>query len=125
MSIFTCETINATHEFLANGKRWWIASTDAGYLAGMVSVETVGDEWAWINDLFVVEPYRRQGVAKLLLSVLEDFASRDSSLVGVACAINRGNGPSCNLFRSRSYAHCYTYPESGTRMYSRRFERSH
>lgn len=67
------------------------------------SFSSVSMKRVWIlNDLFVDEPYRKQGIAKLLMSAAEQFA-RESGAVRLVLATQISNVAAQALYESLGY----------------------
>ncbi|QYO61985.1 GNAT family N-acetyltransferase [Leptolyngbya sp. 7M] len=67
------------------------------------SFSSVSMQRVWIlNDLFVVENYRKQGVANLLMDVAEQYA-RSSGAVRIVLATQITNIAAQRLYESRNY----------------------
>ena len=76
---------DSRHTYLDNGKLEVLAiDQDAGNIprpVGKIAAEDHCTGWVWINDLFVVEDMRRQGIArKLVLAAMR--GSEDFSVAG-------------------------------------------
>jgi ribosomal protein S18 acetylase RimI-like enzyme len=68
------------------------------------SFSSVSMKRIWIlNDLFVMEQYRQQGVAKALMKAAADFA-RESGAVRVALSTQISNGAAQALYESLGYS---------------------
>jgi ribosomal protein S18 acetylase RimI-like enzyme len=67
------------------------------------SFSSVSMKRIWIlNDLFVMEQYRQQGVAKALMNAAENFA-RESGAVRIALSTQVSNGAAQALYKSLGY----------------------
>ncbi|HEY9296767.1 MAG TPA: GNAT family N-acetyltransferase [Phormidium sp.] len=67
------------------------------------SFSSVSMKRIWIlNDLFVEQAYRKQGVAKLLLSAAEDFA-RQTGAIRISLATQISNVAAQSLYESLGY----------------------
>jgi ribosomal protein S18 acetylase RimI-like enzyme len=79
-----------------------------GYTVGFIqlypSFSSVSMKRVWIlNDLFVDEDYRGNGVAKSLMSAAENFA-RETGSVRIVLATQISNVAAQSLYESRGYA---------------------
>jgi GNAT superfamily N-acetyltransferase len=84
----------------------FVASND-GHIAGFTqlypSFSSVSMRRVWIlNDLFVEQACRKQGVAKLLLSTAEDFA-RQTGAIRISLATQTSNIVAQSLYESLGY----------------------
>lgn len=82
-------------------------AVDRGYIVGFTqlypSFSSVSMKQVWIlNDLFVKEEYRNQGVAKLLISKAEEFAQATQA-VRMVLATQISNIAAQRLYESRGY----------------------
>lgn len=113
--------LDSRHPNLANGKIWLYATHD-DHVIGQISIEDKGNEWAWINDLFVAAPFRRCGWATKLVSGAMDrahlIAAGKEGTRGAACGIGSDNAASIALFERLGFSWCFTYPDSPVRLYS-------
>jgi ribosomal protein S18 acetylase RimI-like enzyme len=78
-----------------------------GHIVGFTqlypSFSSVSMKRVWIlNDLFVEQTYRKQGVAKLLLSTAEDFA-RQTEAIRISLATQISNVAAQSLYESLGY----------------------
>lgn len=72
------------------------------------------DNWVWINDLFVHDDYRREGVASNLLELcLEKAGSFFNAPHGFLTNILPANVPSQALFRKFGFWHVYSWKSDG------------
>lgn len=68
------------------------------------SFSSVSMKQIWIlNDLFVEEAYRRKGVAKLLISAAEEFASKTGA-IRIVLATQISNTAAQSLYELRGYS---------------------
>jgi GNAT superfamily N-acetyltransferase len=75
----------------------------AGFIQLYPSFSSVSMKRVWIlNDLFVQETYRKQGVAKLLMDAAEGFA-RETGAVRITLATQISNVVAQSLYESRGY----------------------
>ena len=82
-------------------------ATDNGHSIGFTqlypSFSSVSMQRIWIlNDLFVVENYRKKGVAKLLMNAAAEFA-RATGAVRIVLSTQIANTPAQNLYASLGY----------------------
>ncbi|MBD2465843.1 GNAT family N-acetyltransferase [Oscillatoria sp. FACHB-1407] len=76
----------------------------AGFTQLYPSFSSVSMKRVWIlNDLFVVENYRKQGIANLLMDTAEQYA-RDTNAVRIILATQITNTAAQILYESRNYA---------------------
>jgi GNAT superfamily N-acetyltransferase len=80
---------------------------EGGYIVGFTqlypSFSSVSMKRVWIlNDLFVEEPYRNKGVAKLLMNAAEEFA-RETGAVRIILSTQISNIAAQALYESRGY----------------------
>ncbi|WP_271254347.1 GNAT family N-acetyltransferase [Pseudanabaena sp. Chao 1811] len=103
--------LNAAKNFLqdrlqAQDSTIFIAS-EGGHVVGFTqlypSFSSVSMKRVWIlNDLFVDEPYRKQGVAKLLMNAAEQFA-RETGAVRLVLETQISNIAAQSLYESLGY----------------------
>jgi ribosomal protein S18 acetylase RimI-like enzyme len=80
------------------------------------SFSSVSMKCIWIlNDLFVKEPYRNQGAAKLLLSAAADFA-RETEAVRIILATQTSNTAAQALYESLGFAKDYEFDHYALRV---------
>ncbi len=84
------------------------AAKDNGEIIGFTqlypSFSSVSMKRVWIlNDLYVEEPYRRKGAAKLLMNAAEDYA-KESGAVRLILATQISNTNAQKLYEARGYA---------------------
>lgn len=96
------------NERFKNGDSKIFVAQDNGTTLGFTqlypSFSSVSMKQIWIlNDLFVVESYRRRGVAKLLMDAAEKYAL-DSGAVRIVLATQISNTSAQKLYESRRYA---------------------
>jgi len=103
--------LEAAKEFLKerfnNNDSVVFVANDNGKLIGFTqlypSFSSVSMKRVWIlNDLYVEEPYRRRGIAKLLMSVAEEYA-KESGAVKVILATHISNITAQKLYEARDY----------------------
>ena len=80
---------------------------DQGLMVGFTQIypsfSSVALKRTWIlNDLFVEEPYRKKGVAKLLIKAAENFA-RETGAVRIILATQISNVAAQSLYESLEY----------------------
>ncbi|MBN1399800.1 MAG: GNAT family N-acetyltransferase [Anaerolineae bacterium] len=81
----------------------FLVAEDAGSVAGFLDVTVDHDSWeAWVQHLIVHPPYRRQGVAMMLLEGAEQW-TRGSRLRSLTAALQPKNDPAIQLFAKRNY----------------------
>jgi GNAT superfamily N-acetyltransferase len=85
-----------------------LVASDNGRVVGFTqlypSFSSVSMQRVWIlNDLFVEETYRKQGVAKLLLGAAENFA-RETGAVRIILATQISNMAAQALYESLGYS---------------------
>lgn len=74
-----------------------------GFIQLYPSFSSVSMKRVWIlNDLFVDEPYRKQGIAKLLMNAAEQFA-RQTGAVRLVLATQISNIAAQTLYESLGY----------------------
>jgi GNAT superfamily N-acetyltransferase len=67
------------------------------------SFSSVSMNRVWIlNDLFIDEPYRNQGIARLLMGAAENFA-KETAATRIILATQVANLPARSLYRSLGY----------------------
>lgn len=84
---------------------FWAHQSDqaAGFTQLYPSFSSVSMRPIWIlNDLFVAERYRQQGIATQLMEAAETFA-RDTGAVRLALATQIANRPAQALYEARGY----------------------
>jgi ribosomal protein S18 acetylase RimI-like enzyme len=75
----------------------------AGFTQLYPSFSSVSMQRVWIlNDLFVAEAYRQQGVASLLMDAAEQYAA-DSGAIRIVLATQMTNTTAQKLYESRHY----------------------
>lgn len=84
-----------------------LVASNNGHIVGFTqlypSFSSVSMKRIWIlNDLFVAQACRKQGVAKLLLSTAEDFA-RQTGAIRISLATQTSNVPAQSLYESLGY----------------------
>lgn len=84
------------------------AAKDNGEIIGFTqlypSFSSVSMKRVWIlNDLYVEEPYRRKGAAKLLMNAAEEYA-KESGAVRLILATQISNTNAQKLYEARGYA---------------------
>jgi ribosomal protein S18 acetylase RimI-like enzyme len=103
--------LDAAREFLKErfqkGDSTVFVATDDEHVAGFIqlysSFSSVLMKRVWIlNDLFVQETYRKQGVAKLLMDAAEGFA-RETGAVRITLATQISNVVAQSLYESCGY----------------------
>ena len=103
--------LEAAKEFLKerfnNNDSIVFAANDNGELVGFTqlypSFSSVSMKRVWIlNDLYVEESYRRRGIAKLLMSVAEEYA-KENGAVRVVLATQIYNITAQKLYEARDY----------------------
>jgi ribosomal protein S18 acetylase RimI-like enzyme len=90
-----------------NGDSILFVAIDQGQIVGFTqlypSFSSVLMKRIWIlNDLFVVEPYRQQGVAKALINAAANFA-RETGAVRIALSTQKFNKTAQALYESLGY----------------------
>ncbi len=84
--------------------RCFLVADELGVVLGYLSMVVRRDNWqGWIEHLVVHRPYRRRGVASMLLEGGEVWA-RSSALRGVTAVVQSKNDPATSLFPQRGYA---------------------
>lgn len=83
------------------------AANDNGKLVGFTqlypSFSSVSMKRVWIlNDLYVEESHRRRGIAKLLMSVAEEYA-KESGAIRVILSTQNSNITAQKLYETRGY----------------------
>lgn len=120
--------LDSTNEFLDNGRIYYnvtygreiVAMCSLGKLSKSV------DEFAFINDLFVKEGFRRLGIAEKLINHIictyRDYKIPKTlpNLKGLICCISSENIPSIKLVEKLGFTHSYTYDDK-SRMYNYHF----
>ncbi|MBD2563538.1 MULTISPECIES: GNAT family N-acetyltransferase [Nostoc] len=103
--------LEAAKEFLKerfkNNDSVVFAASDNGELVGFTqlypSFSSVSMKRVWIlNDLYVEESYRRKGIAKLLMSVAEEYA-KQSGAIRVILSTQISNITAQQLYEARDY----------------------
>ncbi|MCC5658109.1 GNAT family N-acetyltransferase [Nostoc sp. XA010] len=103
--------LEAAKEFLKerfnNNESVVFAANDNGELVGFTqlypSFSSVSMKRVWIlNDLYVEESHRRRGIAKLLMSVAEEYA-KESGAVRVILATQISNITAQKLYETQDY----------------------
>lgn len=114
---------DSRHEFLQNGKLWLLALED-GKVLGQISLEDHGTAWAWLNDLHVRVDHRRQGIGRRLVEAAVERCRRviahDQQALGCCAGIHPDNTASILLFRWCGFRWCFTFPDTGGLLFSRR-----
>lgn len=130
--------VDTRHKYLANGKIQFVAvgrkvdadtATRVGQpaywyvqreITGTITVEPHG-EFGWVNDLFVIEAERRQGIAwQLLQSAIAEC--RRQGYIGAAAGIDQQNVASIALFERAGFVRSMDYPDAPVSVYSLPFE---
>ena len=84
--------------------RCFLVAEEKGVILGYMSLIVRRRTWqGWIEHLVVHRPYRRRGIASLLLAGAERWA-QGSDLRGLAAVVQNKNDPAINLFPRRGYA---------------------
>ncbi|NJO77325.1 MAG: GNAT family N-acetyltransferase [Cyanobacteria bacterium RM1_2_2] len=103
--------LKAAREFiqerLHKGDSVLFVASDDGHIMGFTqlypSFSSVSMKPVWIlNDLFVEQAYRKQGVAKLLMRAAENLA-RETEAVRIILATQISNTTAQSLYESRGY----------------------
>jgi GNAT superfamily N-acetyltransferase len=82
----------------------FLVAQDAGSVAGFLDMTVNREQWqGWIEHLMVHRPFRRQGVAGLLLEGAERWA-RGSELRAINVVVQTKNDPAIRLLVERGYA---------------------
>jgi ribosomal protein S18 acetylase RimI-like enzyme len=95
-----------TGELLTHWRRreCFLVAEDAGSVAGFLDVTVDHESWeAWVQHLIVHPPFRRQGVATMLLQGAEQWV-RGSQLRSLTAALQPKNDPAIRFFAKRRYA---------------------
>jgi ribosomal protein S18 acetylase RimI-like enzyme len=104
--------LDAARKFLQErfqkGDSTVFVASDNGSIVGFTqlypSFSSVSMKPIWIlNDLFVDEPYRKQGVAKLMMKTAENFA-RETGAIRIALATQISNLAAQSLYESLGYS---------------------
>lgn len=61
-----------------------------------------GGDYFWINELFVSEDSRKQKIASSILSIIEDWAKKES-IKYVACIAGLKNIPAQKLYKKNNF----------------------
>jgi ribosomal protein S18 acetylase RimI-like enzyme len=103
--------LEAAKEFLKerfnNNDSVVFAANDNGQLVGFTqlypSFSSVSMKRVWIlNDLYVEESHRRRGIAKLLMSIAEEYAKK-SGAIRVTLSTQTSNITAQKLYEARDY----------------------
>ena len=123
MSQIIIRYFDSRHPYLRNGCHRFVAidAADAFNIIGSVALESATDEWGWINDLWVDPDCFRRGIGRQLVDEAERVA-HDLGVKGTCCGIHPDNKPSRALFESKGYQHVYSYPDTGSLLFSRTFQ---
>jgi ribosomal protein S18 acetylase RimI-like enzyme len=99
----------AWRQFLSNaefGRAWllWVGDELAGYVILTLgfSFEYRGRE-AFVDELYVEEKFRRQGLGRRAMEFVEERAS-ELGVNAVHLEVNHGNEPALGLYRRTGYA---------------------
>lgn len=100
-----------------------VALDDAGDVCGYVGMHHLGDE-GYITNVAVSPAVRRQGVARALLAVLDDYA-RAGALARITLEVRVSNAPAIALYAGAGYV-CdgvrpgfYRHPTEDAAIYSK------
>lgn len=110
--------MDCRHPFIPDSKLWHFASIE-GAVIGTCSVDFFSDDFAWINNLFVLEGFRMEGIAKELIMRASDHASQLKKLRGISAGINRANKESQHIFEKLGFVHVYSYPDSDALLFTK------
>jgi ribosomal protein S18 acetylase RimI-like enzyme len=80
-----------------------LVAEDAGSVAGFLDMVVDPERWqGWVQHLLIHRPFRRQGVANLLLDAAERWA-RGSELTSINITVQPKNDPGISLLLKRGY----------------------
>ncbi len=83
--------------------RCFLVAEEEGVVLGYLSMSVQRQNWqGYIDQLAVHRPYRRQGIASMLLDGAERWA-RGSELCGIMAVVQSKNHPVINLFPRRGF----------------------
>ncbi len=118
-------SIDSLKNLLEDEKSVAFIAVDNNAICGYCGVNTVLDE-GYITNVAVLEHYRRQGIGRLLVSALVDFA-KDKSLAFLTLEVRKSNTPAINLYKSNGFEEVgerknyYTSPTENALLMTRYF----
>lgn len=94
-------SVAALTEELDNPHAVFYAATDGEQVLGYAGMHHVGDE-GYIDNVAVAPEARRQGVARALMSALEEYG-RERSLYRLTLEVRASNAPAIALYEGAGY----------------------
>lgn len=76
-------------------------AVDNDIICGYCGVNTILDE-GYITNVAVLENYRKQGIGRMLVNALVDFA-KDKSLAFLTLEVRKSNTPAINLYSKNGF----------------------
>ncbi len=89
------------HEYYASGGSFWVAKTD-NKIVGMVGLRFLGNGMAKVNALRVHPEYRKRGVAKKLMGMLEKYCE-ECDIKEIVLGVNKKTVSAIKLYGSLEY----------------------
>ena len=76
-------------------------AVDNNTICGYCGLNTILDE-GYITNVAVLESYRRQGIGKLLVNALIDFAN-EKNLAFLTLEVRKSHTPAINLYKNNGF----------------------
>ncbi len=84
----------------------FVVADELGVIQGFLDMTVDYWQWqGWIEHLVVDRPYRRRGLASLMLDAVEHWA-QGSGLRGIIAVAQTKNDPAISFFSARGYTFC-------------------
>ena len=94
-------SLDSLKNLLEDEKSVTFIAVDNNTICGYCGLNTILDE-GYITNVAVLESYRRQGIGKLLVNALIDFAN-EKNLAFLTLEVRKSNTPAINLYKNNGF----------------------
>lgn len=94
-------SLDSLKNLLKDEKSVTFIAVDNNTICGYCGLNTILDE-GYITNVAVLESYRRQGIGKLLVNALIDFAN-EKNLAFLTLEVRKSNTPAINLYKNNGF----------------------
>ena len=94
-------SLESLKTLLLDDKSVAFIAVDSNAICGYCGLNTILDE-GYITNVAVLESYRRQGIGKLLVNALIDFA-KENNLAFLTLEVRKSNIPAINLYKNNGF----------------------